>query len=57
MAVKVSMCIKSKPKWFLLSIQVTMTVLEIARWLHLPAPKQAAQTYAKEHPLVPGMEW
>lgn len=36
LAAKVSMCIKSKPKWLLLSIQVKMKVLEIARWPYLP---------------------
>lgn len=55
LAAKVSMCIKSKLKWLFLSIQVKMKVLEIARWLISPSPKQAAQTYAKEHSLLQGM--
>lgn len=57
LAAKVSMCIKSKPKWLLLSIQVKMKVLEIARWLISPSTRQAAQTYAKEHSLLLGMGW
>lgn len=52
LAAKVSMCIKSKPKWLFLSIQMKMQMLEIARWLIFLSPKHAAQTYAKEHSLL-----